>query len=187
MTIPPLRVRMNRLCGHGGIGRLGGFRFHCESVQVRVLLPAPRKERPRWGRSFLMYEGNRLEPIYMRRGRAPPAAARRSGSSIFAFGENANRVLLPAPRKERPRWGRSFLMYEGNRLEPIYMRRGRAPPAAAGRSGTSIFAFGENANRVLSPAPKRGRLASFFVASPKNSWYTDKKLSRGRKIHGKYL
>ena len=29
--------------GHGGIGRLGGFRFHCESVQVRVLLPAPNK------------------------------------------------------------------------------------------------------------------------------------------------
>ena len=28
--------------GHGGRGRLGGFRFHCESVQVRVLLPAPR-------------------------------------------------------------------------------------------------------------------------------------------------
>ena len=32
------------ICGHGGIGRLGGFRFHCESVQVRVLLPAPNKK-----------------------------------------------------------------------------------------------------------------------------------------------
>lgn len=35
------RTGRNRICGHGGIGRLGGFRFHCESVQVRVLLPAP--------------------------------------------------------------------------------------------------------------------------------------------------
>ena len=33
----------NAICGHGGIGRLGGFRFHCESVQVRVLLPAPKR------------------------------------------------------------------------------------------------------------------------------------------------
>ena len=32
--------------GHGGIGRLGGFRFHCESVQVRVLLPAPNQNNP---------------------------------------------------------------------------------------------------------------------------------------------
>ena len=38
---PCKRKEANRICGHGGIGRLGGFRFHCESVQVRVLLPAP--------------------------------------------------------------------------------------------------------------------------------------------------
>ena len=43
---PCKRKEANRICGHGGIGRLGGFRFHCESVQVRVLLPAPRKGRP---------------------------------------------------------------------------------------------------------------------------------------------
>ena len=35
------KQRYKKICGHGGIGRLGGFRFHCESVQVRVLLPAP--------------------------------------------------------------------------------------------------------------------------------------------------
>ena len=28
-------------CGYGGIGRHDGFRFHCESMQVRVLLSAP--------------------------------------------------------------------------------------------------------------------------------------------------
>ena len=41
---PCKRKEANRICGHGGIGRLGGFRFHCESVQVRVLLPAPTKK-----------------------------------------------------------------------------------------------------------------------------------------------
>ena len=34
-------VILNCICGRGGIGRLGGFRFLCESVQVRVLSPAP--------------------------------------------------------------------------------------------------------------------------------------------------
>ena len=43
---PCKRKEANRICGHGGIGRLGGFRFHCESVQVRVLLPAPTKKEP---------------------------------------------------------------------------------------------------------------------------------------------
>ena len=41
------------ICGHGGIGRLGGFRFHCESVQVRVLLPAPNKTERSFDLSFL--------------------------------------------------------------------------------------------------------------------------------------
>ena len=50
-TSPCKNQRYNSICGHGGIGRLGGFRFHCESVQVRVLLPAPKKERPK-GLSF---------------------------------------------------------------------------------------------------------------------------------------
>ena len=34
------------LCGRGGIGRLGGFRFLCVSVQVRVLSPAPKLYYP---------------------------------------------------------------------------------------------------------------------------------------------
>ena len=38
--------REEKISGHGGIGRLGGFRFHCVSVQVRVLLPAPKHANP---------------------------------------------------------------------------------------------------------------------------------------------
>ena len=45
LTTPPLHAKITEIthtfCGHGGIGRLGGFRFHCFGVQVRVLLPAP--------------------------------------------------------------------------------------------------------------------------------------------------
>ena len=53
--IPPVKPLVDKttaswynksLRGHGGIGRLGGFRFHCESVQVRVLLPAPNQYNP---------------------------------------------------------------------------------------------------------------------------------------------
>ena len=40
-TSPCKNQRLKRICGRGGIGRLGGFRFLCESVQVRVLSPAP--------------------------------------------------------------------------------------------------------------------------------------------------
>ena len=43
-TSPCKNQRLKRICGRGGIGRLGGFRFLCESVQVRVLSPAPKKE-----------------------------------------------------------------------------------------------------------------------------------------------
>ena len=42
-TSPCKNQRHKRICGRGGIGRLGGFRFLCESVQVRVLSPAPNK------------------------------------------------------------------------------------------------------------------------------------------------
>ena len=40
-TSPCKNQRYKRICGRGGIGRLGGFRFLCESVQVRVLSSAP--------------------------------------------------------------------------------------------------------------------------------------------------
>ena len=47
LTSPTLHDKIQRsICGHGGIGRLGGFRFHCDSVQVRVLLPAPNQYDP---------------------------------------------------------------------------------------------------------------------------------------------
>ena len=36
---PPRR----QTCGYGGIGRHDGFRFHWETVQVQVLLPAPHR------------------------------------------------------------------------------------------------------------------------------------------------
>ena len=51
---PCKNQRYKRICGHGGIGRLGGFRFHCESVQVRVLLPAPKQRHPEGCLLFLI-------------------------------------------------------------------------------------------------------------------------------------
>ena len=33
------------ICGYGGIGRHAGFRFPWETVQVQVLLPAPRQNK----------------------------------------------------------------------------------------------------------------------------------------------
>ena len=41
LTFPEPRGKITAQCGRGGIGRLGGFRFLCVSVQVRVLSPAP--------------------------------------------------------------------------------------------------------------------------------------------------
>ena len=38
---PTTKKRKSPHCGRGGIGRLIGFRFQRESVQVRVLSPAP--------------------------------------------------------------------------------------------------------------------------------------------------
>ena len=37
-------VGTDAVCGHGEIGIHDGFRFHCESVQVQILLPAPCKK-----------------------------------------------------------------------------------------------------------------------------------------------
>lgn len=34
------------ICGHGGIGRRVRFRILCSFVQVRPLLPAPKREVP---------------------------------------------------------------------------------------------------------------------------------------------
>ena len=50
--------RYKRIRGHGGIGRLGGFRFHCVSVQVRVLLPAPKIGDPRQRVADLLFHFN---------------------------------------------------------------------------------------------------------------------------------
>ena len=71
-------------CGHGGIGRLGGFRFHCESVQVRVLLPAPKQYNPnqfflsgRWVRIICFLREVRGDPLPKRRCQAAGIQAKR--------------------------------------------------------------------------------------------------------------
>ena len=85
LTISCLRVTMKRpICGHGGIGRLGGFRFHCESVQVRVLLPAPKQYNPnqfflsgRWVRIICFLREVRGDQLPKRRCQAAGIQAKR--------------------------------------------------------------------------------------------------------------
>ena len=67
--------------GHGGIGRLGGFRFHCESVQVRVLLPAPTKKSPLRALFCWSDSAAGLEPTSMQ---YPSGALPNAGWTAFA-------------------------------------------------------------------------------------------------------
>ena len=59
-TSPCKSQRHKRICGRGGIGRLGGFRFLCESVQVRVLSPAPNQYNP----NLVFLSGRRVRIIW---------------------------------------------------------------------------------------------------------------------------
>ena len=36
-------ICLSQICGYGGIGRRAGFRFRWATVQVRPLLPVPKK------------------------------------------------------------------------------------------------------------------------------------------------
>ena len=47
------------ICGYGGIGRHDGFRFHWATVQVQVLLPAPRRSKLCIACSDLFYKSER--------------------------------------------------------------------------------------------------------------------------------
>ena len=133
---PCKRKEANRICGHGGIGRLGGFRFHCESVQVRVLLPAPRKGRPE-GLPFLG-AGNRT-----RRGRHRQRRGKKHACDMFFARGRVHGTLTAA--------GRAV---------------GSVSYGSQPTSGNIVISVstGENANRVLSPAPNSRPLLIQFVS-----------------------
>ena len=73
-----------------------------KSVPVRVRLPAPNNPDPIRVRVILLLLEDGLELIQIQRGWALSAAAGCSGTLIFAKGENANRVRLPAPKHSNP-------------------------------------------------------------------------------------
>ena len=108
-------VKYIHRCGRGGIGRLGGFRFLCESVQVRVQSPAPL-EKGRLRPSFFCWYGNRtrthLNPDV--RWTSGATSSKTGGILTFAQSANGNRVLSPAPI-EKGRLRSSFFCWYGNR------------------------------------------------------------------------
>ena len=69
---------------------------------------------------------------------------------------SSNLTSMCPPKEKVIPIGMAFFFWYGIQptgLEPISMRRGRAPPATAGRSRTSIFRLSENANESISLPP----------------------------------
>ena len=88
-------------------------------------LAAPRKQRPQWGRCFLMYADERTRTHLNASVRWTLAAtsANTGGYHNFAPKEqNANRVRPPAPKKQAPLKGSCFLYCKETELRP-YLRR----------------------------------------------------------------
>ena len=116
--------------GHGGIGRLGGFRFHCESVQVRVLLPAPDKKTvtERW-LFFYLRVGSRTRTHLNASVRGTLACRRLDGGNTIIFFP-AGRKCISSPvartNKGNSEWyircSLYFLLLSG--LEPQVRVRG---------------------------------------------------------------
>ena len=129
---PTGRPKSNKICGCGGIGRLGGFRFLCVSVQVRVLSPAPKRRAP-FGVLFFGMEAG-LEPTFMRQSGGLPLDSGSTESTPLFSPPPGEKMQIEScrPHQKRAPFGVLFFGMEAG-LEPTFMRPGGSNPVKSYR------------------------------------------------------
>ena len=121
------------MCGYGGIGRHAGFRFQWATVQVQVLLPAPKRRESE--RDSLLFGGpppagndplrsNSWEGIPNPHP-SPPHAKLISGSDLDCPG---------APRRSSPRTAQKMAIANAVAIFHLFPRGSSFPTEKAARS-----------------------------------------------------